>query len=113
MCFSCLHAIEIALLKHCFGKPFMHLQMHFFGLVKIFERHALLLPTVGFRFLDGRHFFLSVVALSCVADLCADVALLQNDRWNRRKRPSLRFALLVSPKQNENPADDHSTDDDG
>ena len=57
MCFSCLHAFGFEILRSCFGKPSMHLQMHFFGLVKIFERHALLLPTVGFRFLDGRHFF--------------------------------------------------------
>lgn len=57
MCFSCLHAFGFEILSSCFGKPSMHLQMHFFGHVKTFARHALLLPTVGFRFLDGRHFF--------------------------------------------------------
>lgn len=57
MCFSCLHALEIALLRSCFGKPYMHLQNALFRAVKTFARHALLLPTVGFRFLDGRHFF--------------------------------------------------------
>lgn len=90
----------------------MHLQMHFFGLVKTFARHALLfLPWVFVFSTVG--FFLSVVALSCVANLGAYVALLQNDRWNRRERPSLRFALLVSPKQNEQSTDDHSADNDG
>lgn len=112
MCFSCLHAFGFALLRSCFGKPFMHLQMHFFGHVKTFARHALLcLPWVFVFSTVG--IFLSVVALSCVADLCANVALLQNDRWDRRESPSLRFALLVSPKQNEKSTDDHSTDDDG
>lgn len=90
----------------------MHLQMHFFGNVKTFARHALLcLPWVFVFSTVG--IFLSVVALSCVADLGANVALLQNDRWDRRECPSLRFALLISTKQYEKPADDHSTDNDG
>ena len=112
MCFSCLHSLEIALLRSCFGKPSMHLQMHFFGHVKTFARHALLcLPWVFVFSTVG--VFLSIVALSCVADFGANVALLQNDRRDRRECPSLRFALLISPKQNEQSTDDHSTDDDG
>lgn len=86
--------------------------MHFFGIVKTFARHALLcLPWVFVFSTVG--IFLSVVALARVANFGAYVALLQYDRWDRRERPSLRFALLVSPKQNEKPTDDHSTDDDG
>lgn len=112
MCFSCLHTLEIALLRSCFGKPSMHLQNALFRAVKTFARHALLcLPWVFVFSTVG--IFLSVVALSCVADLGAYVALLQNNRRNRRESPSLRFALLVSPKQNEKPTDDHSTDNDG
>ena len=70
------------------------------------------LPTVGFRFLNGR-LFLYVVAFSCVADFGANVAFFQNDRGNRRECPSLRFALLISPKQYEKTSDDHSADYDG
>ena len=113
MCFSCLHAFGFALLRSCFGNPFMHLQNALFRERQNLCASCAPLPTVGFRFLDGRHFFLSVVALSCVADLGAYVALFQYDRRNRRERPSLRFALLVSPKQNEQSTDHHSTDDDG
>lgn len=112
MCFSCLHAFGFALLRSCFGNPLCTSKMHFFGNVKTFARHALLcLPWVFVFSTVG--IFLSVVALSCVADLGANVALFQNDRWDRWERPSLRFALLVSPKQNEQSTDDHSTDDDG
>ena len=57
MCFSCLHACKFALLRSCFGEPLCTSKMHFFGHVKTFARHALLLPTGGFRFLNGRHFF--------------------------------------------------------
>ena len=112
MCFSCLHTLEIALLRSCFGKPSMHLQNALFRAVKTFARHALLcLPWVFVFSTVG--IFLSVVALSCVADFGANVALLQNDRRDRRECPSLRFALLISPKQNEKPSDHHSADNDG
>ena len=110
--FSCLHAFGFELLRSCFGKPSMHLQNALFRAVKTFARHALLcLPWVFVFSTVG--FFLSVVALSCVSDLCAYVALLQYDRWDRRECPSLRFALLISPHQYEKPSDDHSADDDG
>ena len=104
--------VLICAIEILFWQAVMHLQNALFRAVKTFARHALLcLPWVFVFSTVG--IFLSVVALSCVADLGAYVALLQYDRWDRRECPSLRFALLISPKQNEQSTDHHSTDDDG